>query len=69
MLRRLRCLFRRHQWHTEFNYETQGTERECARCGARVSTYPGPTNLGQRPGFGDGAAGGGIGGADGGDGQ
>ena len=45
MLRRLRCLFRRHQWQTEFNLETQGTERECARCGAHVSTYPGGSDL------------------------
>ena len=40
-MRSLRCLFGRHLWHTEFNYETQGTERECSRCGAHVSTYPG----------------------------
>lgn len=49
MMRRLKCLLRRHQWQTEFNYATQGTERECARCGAHVSTYPGSTNHGQRP--------------------
>jgi hypothetical protein len=40
-MRRLLCLFRGHQWHSEENYETQGTEQECARCGAHRSTFPG----------------------------
>ena len=44
-MRRLRCLVRRHQWHTEWNLQTQGTDSECLRCGARRSTYPGDPNF------------------------
>ena len=40
-MRRLVCLFRGHQWQIEENYETQGTEQECVRCGAHRSTFPG----------------------------
>jgi hypothetical protein len=57
-MRRLLCLFRRHRWHIEENYETQGTEQECVRCGAHRSTFPGdpgfrPRTPGQeiRPGY------------------
>jgi hypothetical protein len=47
-MRRLLCLFRGHQWHIEENYETQGTEQECIRCGAHRSTFPSDPGVRQR---------------------
>lgn len=43
LLRRVVCLFRKHEWRIEFNRETQGTDADCTRCGAHKSTYPGAT--------------------------
>lgn len=34
MIRRLRCLFRRHRWRSEYNHATKRTTWECLRCGA-----------------------------------
>ncbi len=50
VLRRLICVFRKHQWRFEHNDETKGLESDCLRCGAHRSAYPGPRepNLGQR---------------------
>ena len=50
VLRRLICVFRKHQWRFEHNRETQGLEADCLRCGAHKSAYPGPRepNLGGR---------------------
>jgi hypothetical protein len=71
LLRRLVCVFRKHQWRIEHNRETQGTEADCLRCGAHRSTYPGATDLQIRnPGAGhDGLhSGGGVAGDSGGSG-
>lgn len=48
MLSRLVCLFRRHDWHTEYNHETKRTAWECRRCGAyKVLPKPmGPYDIG-----------------------
>ena len=65
LVRRVVCLFRKHDWRIEFNRETQGTEADCARCGAHKSTYPGTTGLIHRDpfeGYGDIQTGGGPGG-------
>ena len=59
MTRRLQCLLGRHQWRTEWNLLTQGTESECLRCGARRSTFPGDPSF-RAPHI-DGARGGGEG--------
>jgi hypothetical protein len=50
-VRRAVCLFRKHDWRVEFNRETQGTEADCARCGAHKSTYPGGTGGNKRDPF------------------
>ncbi len=31
--RRLKCLFRRHRWHTNWDAEKHKTVRRCTRCG------------------------------------
>ena len=70
VLRRLICVFRKHQWRFEHNRETQGLEADCLRCGAHRSAYPGATeaNLGGRsagrPPFQGNPDGGHIGGGD-----
>jgi hypothetical protein len=33
MLRRLKCLFRHHQWHSEYDRAWKKTTWTCARCG------------------------------------
>jgi hypothetical protein len=38
MMRRLRCLFRRHQWGSEYDHESRRTTWECRRCGAKKFT-------------------------------
>jgi len=55
IMRRLRCLVAGHQWRTEENLSTQGTDSECLRCGAHRSTFPGDPNFRPRtpPGPGD----------------
>jgi len=77
MVRPLQCLVGRHQWRTEWNLQTQGTESECLRCGARRSTFPGDPSFraprmggahGGGPGPGGGGSGGDGGGGSGGDG-
>ncbi|MCW2805595.1 MAG: hypothetical protein JWN06_3812 [Propionibacteriaceae bacterium] len=70
VLRRLICVFRKHQWRFEHNRETQGLEADCLRCGAHRSAYPGPLepNLGGRSAGPDGhghIGGGDAGGGDG----
>ena len=69
VLRRLICVFRKHQWRFEHNRETQGLEADCLRCGAHRSAYPGATeaNLGGRSAGPDGHGhiGGDAGGGDG----
>jgi hypothetical protein len=70
VLRRLICVFRKHQWRFEHNRETQGLEADCLRCGAHRSAYPGPLepNLGARSAGPDGhghIGGGDAGGGDG----
>ena len=71
-MRSLQCLMGRHQWRTEWNLLTQGTESECLRCGARRSTFPGDPSFraphidGARSGSGDGGPGAGMGAGDGG---
>jgi hypothetical protein len=37
-MRRLKCWFRRHDWHTEYNHATERTTWECRRCGFRKVT-------------------------------
>jgi len=32
-MRRFKCLFRRHDWHSTYDRETNDTTRECRRCG------------------------------------
>jgi hypothetical protein len=39
MMRRLRCLFRRHQWGSDYDHEAKQTRWECRRCGARKMTW------------------------------
>jgi hypothetical protein len=34
MIKRLRCLLRRHQWHSEFDHAQQQVHWKCQRCGA-----------------------------------
>jgi hypothetical protein len=38
MMRRLRCLFRRHQWGSVYDHETRRTTWQCRRCGAMKVT-------------------------------
>jgi len=38
MLRRLKCLFRRHDWRSEYHHEDRRTSWECRRCGAHKLT-------------------------------
>jgi hypothetical protein len=37
-MRRWKCLFRRHQWRSEYNHEDRRTTWECRRCGASKLT-------------------------------
>ena len=34
MLRRLRCVFRKHDWHSRYDHERKQTVWDCRRCGA-----------------------------------
>jgi hypothetical protein len=38
MRRRLRCLFRRHDWHSEYDHEHRRTTWTCQRCGVHKVT-------------------------------
>jgi hypothetical protein len=40
-MRRLKCLFRRHDWHSSYDHERGRTEWKCSRCGAFKVTYSG----------------------------
>ena len=37
-MRRLRCWFRRHEWHSEYHHEDRRVVWECRRCGASKRT-------------------------------
>jgi len=42
-MRRLKCLFRKHQWYrSQYNPETEETVWECRRCGATKSSTMDP---------------------------
>jgi hypothetical protein len=38
MRRRLTCLFRRHDWHSEYDHERRRTSWTCQRCGLHKVT-------------------------------
>ena len=53
MIRRLRCLFRRHQWRSEYDHATKRTKWECLRCGAyKVDVHDRDLNPGELGGGG-----------------
>jgi len=39
MHRRLVCMLRRHDWHSEYDHESRRTEWRCRRCGLHKVTY------------------------------
>lgn len=42
-MRRLICLFRHHDWHTEYKHKSKRTAWECRRCGVyEVTPTPPP---------------------------
>jgi hypothetical protein len=49
------CLFRRHDWHGEYNYATRRTTWTCRRCGAHKITADGVLNVGDSGGPGPGS--------------
>jgi hypothetical protein len=36
---RLVCMFRRHEWHSEYDHESRHTNWTCRRCGLHKVTY------------------------------
>jgi hypothetical protein len=42
-MRNFKCLLRRHDWHSEYDRETERTTRTCARCGATEIRVGDPT--------------------------
>jgi hypothetical protein len=53
-MRRLVCVFRRHDWHSEYNHATKRTTWTCRRCGAHKLTADGFLNVGDSGGPGPG---------------
>ena len=39
MFGRLKCLLRRHDWHSEYDHEQQRTRWTCQRCGALKRSF------------------------------
>ncbi len=41
MLRRIRCVLRKHDWHSRYDHERKQTVWDCQRCGAeRIGDSP-----------------------------
>ena len=41
MLRRIRCVLRKHDWHSRYDHERKETVWDCRRCGAeRIGDNP-----------------------------